>query len=129
MRRQLAGWERKATPVSLLMLDIDHFTRFNDLHGHQTGDAVISEVAMVLSKQLREMYTAYRYGGEEFAILLPSTRTQDSGIVAERIRNAIEQTAITRDNKILKVTISLGIAVVISGDRAVEIIRRADEAL
>lgn len=129
IRKQLAGWERKATPFNLLMLDIDHFKRFNDAHGHQTGDAVLSEVAHVITIQLRDMDTAYRYGGEEFAVLLPSTATCDAGIVAERIRKAIEQAIVRRENKALKVTMSIGFANVISGDKVAETIRRADEAL
>ena len=129
MTRLLSLWERKGFPFSFLMLDIDHFKRFNDTYGHQVGDAILGEVARIISGQLRGMDVAFRYGGEEFAVLLPSTEPRDASVVAERIRAAIEETAITSANTRLTATTSVGVAHAIQFDRSNELVRRADEAL
>ena len=76
------------------MMDIDHFKRLNDSHGHQLGDEVLREVAQIIVGQLRGMDSAFRYGGEEFTVILPSTKSPDACVVAERIRKAIEVSVI-----------------------------------
>jgi diguanylate cyclase (GGDEF)-like protein len=127
--RQLGIWERKSVQFALLMMDLDDFKRLNDTHGHQVGDDVLREVAQLIGGQLRGMDIAYRYGGEEFAVILPSTNAADACLVAERIRKAIEQYVLSSNDMQLSVTASMGVAHAITSDQSVAIIRRADEAL
>ena len=90
LKRRLGEWQRKGTPCTLVLMDIDFFKKFNDTHGHQVGDEVLRQVAKVLAKQSREMDVPCRYGGEEFAAILPATDAVNACKVAERIRAAIE---------------------------------------
>jgi diguanylate cyclase len=129
LKRRLNEFERKGTHVALVLLDIDFFKKFNDTHGHQVGDEVLRHVAKTLRKQARDMDLPCRYGGEEFAVILPATDTTGACVVAERIRKAVEETAIACEGKQLRVTCSLGLAEVHAGDDAAKIIRRADDAL
>ncbi len=129
MRRRVSEWQRKQTPFSLLMIDIDHFKKFNDTHGHQVGDEVLRQIAKVLLAQTREMDLACRYGGEEFAIILPATKATNACLLAERTLKAIEQSATLCNGKSLKVTASLGLAQIAGKEDASLLIRRADAAL
>jgi diguanylate cyclase len=129
MRRRIAEWERKQAPFTLLILDIDHFKKFNDTHGHQVGDEVLRHVAKMLKQQCRDMDLPCRYGGEEFAVILPATKLAGACISAERIRKAIEDSVTNCEGKSLKVTASLGLAEVVLDDNPSKIIKRADEAL
>jgi diguanylate cyclase len=95
-------------PVSLLMLDIDHFKSINDEHGHPVGDEVIRSVAEILRASLRDGDVPGRYGGEEFGVLLPDTPAAGAAVIAERIRRRIEGAALTRSG--LRATVSVGIA-------------------
>ena len=120
-----AQQERGDQPTAMLMIDIDHFKSFNDEHGHAVGDEVLRKVGAVLAQQLRKGDVAYRYGGEEFCVLLPSTDAREAAAVGERIRRSIETIMLTVD---AKVTASVGVA---AGD-AEELettIDLADEAL
>jgi diguanylate cyclase len=129
MRRRLAEWERKKAPFTLLLLDIDHFKKFNDTHGHQAGDEVLRQVAKVLKAQSRDMDLPCRYGGEEFAVILPATKTDGACTVAERIRQAIADSETKFEAKTLKVTSSIGVAEVLVEDSLARVIKRADEGL
>lgn len=129
LRRRLAEWTRKATPCTLVFLDIDHFKRFNDTHGHQVGDEVLRQVGKVLTAQCRDMDLPCRYGGEEFAVILPATDPSKACVVAERIRAAIENSATICDGKKLKITCSLGVAGTLGEDDPARLIRRADDGL
>lgn len=95
---------------TLMMLDIDHFKNVNDTYGHVAGDKVIAEVSRVIRENVRETDFAARYGGEEFAICLTNTSVNSANILAERLRQAIEDTSITDDGNVIKVTISIGMA-------------------
>ena len=129
MRRRIAEWERKQVPFTLLLLDIDHFKKFNDTHGHLVGDEVLRQVAKVLKAQSRDMDLPCRYGGEEFAVILPATKVDGACILAERIRKAIEDSVTKCDGKTLKVTTSLGVAEVVINDNPGRVIKRSDEGL
>ncbi len=100
--------------LSVFLTDIDHFKKFNDTYGHQLGDLVLKEVAKMLINGCRDSDIACRYGGEEFAIILPETKIEESIFFAERIRNAIEIMEIRNPTnigeKFLKTTVSVGIA-------------------
>jgi diguanylate cyclase len=127
--RRFAEWQRRHTPFSLLILDIDHFKKFNDSHGHLAGDEVLRNVGKILVKTARQMDLACRYGGEEFAVVLPGTDIQEARVAAERFRKAIEGAVVRFDEKLLSVTASIGVARVADNDEVAHLIRRADEAL
>src|SRR5215469_3137481 len=99
LARRFDQWHRHNIPLSLLMVDVDSFKRFNDEHGHQTGDEVLRAIAHMLNKTLRQMDLAARFGGEEFAILLPGTNLHSATTVAERVRAAIASETIFHGGK------------------------------
>jgi len=110
---ELKRAERRHSPVSLLMIDIDHFKQLNDKYGHQAGDQVLRDVASLLVKDMREIDTVARYGGEEFVIVLPETTHQGAMLVANRLRRSVETApffAGSPDQR-TTVTISIGVAV------------------
>jgi diguanylate cyclase len=129
LKRRLSEWERKRIHCTLVLLDIDFFKKFNDSHGHQAGDEVLKHVAKVLKGECRDMDLPCRYGGEEFAVILPTTDGFSSCSVAERIRVAIESTEVKYQGKTLKVTCSLGVSQFETRDDVARLIRRSDEAL
>ena len=105
-------WERcrrYGRPMSLVMMDLDHFKRLNDEHGHLLGDQVLREVAVAIGQALRSTDTAYRYGGEEIAVLLRETGLEDAEAAAERLRTAVAGIAL-EDHPDLTVTTSAGVA-------------------
>jgi diguanylate cyclase (GGDEF)-like protein len=129
--RQIARSRRSSQPLALLMVDIDHFKRLNDRHGHATGDVVLKAVARQLSDALRPSDLLVRYGGEEFVALLPGAGPDSAATAAERLRRAIEQADCTgvEPGARLKVTVSIGVAVLHGGDSLAGLIERADVAL
>lgn len=100
---------RHELPLTVLLLDLDHFKRVNDTHGHLAGDEVLKQTAARIVGCIRETDTLARYGGEEFALILPETETQGASIVAERIRSTIADTPILFENVSLPVTTSIGL--------------------
>lgn len=102
--------QRAHQPTSLIMMDIDHFKSVNDTYGHTVGDDVIRMVARVISDTLRGTDVAGRYGGEEYAVILPDTNGEDAVILAERLRVNVEEQVITVGQTSFQVTISLGVA-------------------
>ena len=107
--RTIDGVARSGNPALLLMLDIDHFKKINDAHGHQTGDKVLQSVARCVASCVRPMDTVARYGGEEFSVVLPNCHTAFGATVAERIRSTIEALVISISPTLsLQVTISIG---------------------
>ena len=126
--REQARCERYGTPLSLLMLDIDAFKAVNDTHGHAAGDAVICETAARIAGGLRDVDTAFRLGGEEFLVLLPSTALEAAVAVAERLRTAVSDTPVAATGE--RVTASFGVTELVRGQEGWEAaMRRADAAL
>jgi diguanylate cyclase (GGDEF)-like protein len=124
--------ERGAGRVSVVILDVDRFKSVNDRFGHATGDLVLREVANRIRANLREIDVACRYGGEEFAVLLPGTSLSEAAAIGERLRREIEGTVVEADSGALSVTVSVGIAATSDGNErwAIDpLIERADEAL
>ncbi len=113
-------------PLSLVFIDIDYFKRINDQHGHAVGDSVLKELATLTASQIQRDDLLARWGGEEFLLLCPLTRSHDARIIAERLRAAI---AANRWPAGLRVTSSFGIAESMAGEDLSEGIRRADEAM
>lgn len=116
--------------LSLIMTDIDHFKKVNDVHGHQAGDYILKQVAEVLKKSFRKTDIVCRYGGEEFLIILPATDLKGTAAAAEKLRANVEAERIEFEGTHIPVTISLGIAEVnIGAETYNETIARADQAL
>ena len=107
-----------------MMSDVDNFTSYNDTFGHQEGDTVIKEVGQVLSKNLREIDIACRYGGDEFAVILLETKIFKAEIVAQKFQKALENLDFKR-----KITLSIGIAAYTGNLDRHELILKADQAL
>lgn len=119
-------------PLSLLMIDIDFFKKFNDTHGHLVGDQVLKLVARTLTENLKGKDIVSRYGGEEFVILLPQTKLVDANKVADALRNSVAQKKIVRkdNNQSLGgVTISIGVAQYHGGEQLSGFLKRADGGL
>lgn len=119
-------------PLSLLMIDIDHFKSFNDTWGHMTGDQVLRLVAMALKTSIRPTDIAARFGGEEFAIILPQTPLKPAKIIAERVRQAVMARELVKRStgeSLGRVTISVGVASFRRGDTAPILLERADRCL
>jgi diguanylate cyclase (GGDEF)-like protein len=113
--------KRTGEPFAIVMADIDHFKKYNDEHGHDEGDRILSSVGRVITESVREMDIAVRFGGEEFIVLAPEADIESARVIAERIRVNIK--------KIAGVTISLGVSQYRDNLSAEEIIKKADEAL
>lgn len=126
MTEELLRMRRTAQPVALLLLDIDEFKAFNDSFGHPRGDEVLRQVARQLSRTVRDSDLAVRYGGEEFAVILPGSDLASAGEVAERIRSAIEGGQWSER----PITISIGVAVAASVAATLpDLLEHADRAL
>ncbi|HEX2731980.1 MAG TPA: GGDEF domain-containing protein [Polyangiaceae bacterium] len=127
---EMAFSARHGQPLSLLMLDVDHFKRFNDKYGHPAGDLVLQSVARQIEGTLRTEDLFARYGGEEFAVLVRNTSELDSLVVAERIRALVERTPTFWEGMPLQVTISVGVACnAATAEPPNALIKRADQAL
>jgi diguanylate cyclase len=123
---------QEKAPLSLLLIDIDHFKHFNDTYGHQLGDQVLRLVAKTLTDCVKGRDVTARFGGEEFAILLPNTALRDAKTVAEQIRATMLRRRIVRKNsgdELGMVTLSLGVSSLRRGEVSTYFIGRADAAL
>lgn len=116
-------------PTSIMMADLDHFKSINDTHGHLVGDKVLMEVARRLNTAVRDFDLLGRYGGEEFLIVLKGTPLSTAINVAERVRTHVAAGPVSLHGIKVKVTISIGVAVIQPGDNVEEFIKRADKAL
>ncbi|MEZ5653364.1 MAG: GGDEF domain-containing protein [Burkholderiaceae bacterium] len=122
----------ESTALTLLMVDIDHFKKVNDEHGHLFGDKVIQGIGRILSEGVMRKDAVCRYGGEEFALILPQTDEEGGTAVAERIRKTVSRSRIRRANsdKVLtNISVSIGVAQLKAGEAAEELVERADRAL
>lgn len=130
LKHEYARHSRYGNDCALVMFDIDHFKQVNDTYGHPGGDRVIQRVADVVREHVRDSDICGRYGGEEFALLLPDTDKEGGHILAERLRASIEALVVTHENKAIRFTISLGVADLRkpAADYQ-ELIERADQAL
>ena len=120
---------RHLQPLSLLMLDIDHFKQINDNHGHTVGDTVLKAVAGSIKNQLRNVDMVFRFGGEEFLILLSNTARDAASMVGERLRQAAQAQDYWADETRIELTVSLGCSTLLAGESAESLLRRADNAL
>jgi diguanylate cyclase (GGDEF)-like protein len=133
MKRLETEWEsstRAGTPLSLIMIDIDHFKKVNDSHGHGIGDLVLKETASVLRRTTRQGEEASRLGGEEFLVICPNTNEAQAAVCAERLRSAVERNMIKSGTFDGTVTISLGVAQRTDGMTSFDtLLKAADDAV
>ncbi|WP_339489619.1 GGDEF domain-containing protein [Pseudomonas rhizophila] len=127
--REIDMAKRHVQPLSLLMLDIDHFKRVNDSHGHGIGDEVLKGVAEAIKNQLRNVDMVFRFGGEEFLILLSNTSRDAAALVGERLRHAAQAQDYFAAGTRIELTVSLGCATLLPGESVESLLRRADNAL
>jgi two-component system cell cycle response regulator len=121
--------EAKEAPLTVLMMDIDHFKRCNDTYGHRGGDAVLKQVAARLRNEMRGSDFAARYGGEEFCVVLPDCPLRAAARIAERCRLAIARRPTQFEGRMITATISIGLAERRAGEDAGALLGRADKAL
>jgi diguanylate cyclase (GGDEF)-like protein len=118
-------------PLSVALVDVDHFKRINDEHGHQSGDLVLCEIANTMRQRLRPTDFIARYGGEEFVLIFPRTTVDGARVAAERQREAVQATVLTRRDgtQLPPATISIGLSELVPGDDVARLLQIADEAL
>jgi two-component system, cell cycle response regulator len=129
LQREVARSRRHNHPVGVVLLDIDHFKKVNDTHGHPVGDQVLRTLSAVVAAAVRSEDTLYRYGGEEFVALLPHVDLAKEMLVAERIVAKVAHTPLRIGASDLQITVSAGAAVLRTQDDGEALVARADEAL
>lgn len=134
LQREIKRSKRYSYPLSLIMIDIDYFKKYNDTYGHLMGDLTLKLIAEVLKDNIRTSDILCRYGGDEFVIILPHTNLLSAMNVAEKLRKTVENYNLYRggpnkSKKQIHLTISLGISAYRDGDTAEELIKQADQAL
>jgi diguanylate cyclase len=127
--QMIKEFKRYKNPAALLIIDIDHFKLFNDDYGHKAGDAVLKSVALLIKDAVRNTDMVFRYGGEEFVVLLDKLDLKNALAVAEKVRVQIENYTLTNNAIVLNVTVSIGLSCFKEGDVESSIFERADKAL
>ncbi len=127
--REVERSHRHNLPLSLLVIDLDHFKSINDTLGHSAGDAMLRNLTSCIGDTLRSTDTLYRYGGEEFVVILAGTQDDGAALVAERLRTEIAQYPFTYNDSKLKITASIGVASLSKRDDAKRLFNKADAAL
>jgi diguanylate cyclase len=120
------------TPLALVVIDIDHFKRFNDLYGHLTGDQVLRLVGMTMREQVKSRATLARFGGEEFGIVLPDAGPDEAHTVAEAIRQSVLNRELIKRStgeSLGRITVSVGVASFRQGETAMSLLERADQSM
>ncbi|RMG38232.1 MAG: GGDEF domain-containing protein [Gammaproteobacteria bacterium] len=128
LQREVDLAHRQAAPLSMLVIDADHFKRFNDTYGHAFGDEVLRALAGALSATVRRSDLLFRYGGEEFVILASHTSRDGAALLAERLRQAVNQIT-TISGRDIALSVSIGVAELAEGETAEELFKRADDAV
>jgi diguanylate cyclase (GGDEF)-like protein len=127
--REINYAKRHQTHLSLLLMDLDHFKLINDNYGHLAGDSILAQVATLCLSVNRSTDLIYRYGGEEFVVMLPNAFIPHAWMVAERLRAHIAKHNFMYQHNIIKVTTSIGLAELKTEDNPHSLIQRADKAL
>lgn len=127
--REFARSKRYGSPLSVAIIDIDFFKKINDTYGHLCGDYVLKEVAYNMVNNFRQTDFVFRYGGEEFAVILTETPDENAKVPLERLRKLIENTKFSFNGENIKVTVSIGVSSNINCDIAWNMFEVADKAL
>jgi len=110
LEREMGRCHRYSRPLTLMIFDIDHFKKINDVHGHLAGDYVLRELAQTIKRLVRKEQCFARYGGEEFAVVIPEDGGDKARIFAEKIRRTLEDKQFAFENQVIPVTVSIGVA-------------------
>lgn len=129
LEQEVSLVRRHGGVLALLMVDVDHFKQVNDCFGHTTGDRSLVSVANCIAGCVRSSDTLFRYGGEEFCMLLPRTGARGAWRLAERVREAVRVLRIPAGSETIRLTASVGVASLAPGDDAADLLRKADAAL
>lgn len=129
LQREVNRAQRYDLPLTMLMIDLDHFKSVNDNYGHSTGDAVLKEAVNCIQQGLRISDQPFRFGGEEFVVLLADTNADDARVVAERIRGCIEANTVINNEFVVRFTASIGLAELKPQDNEQTLFDHADKAL
>ena len=130
LKGEIGRSNRYKHPLSLLLLDIDHFKKYNDTYGHLEGDKVLVRLGQVIKQVLRKMDSAYRYGGEEFTVILPETVGAEAETVAQRLRITVENESFAPETvEVVPITISVGVTEYNPKEDIATFIQRADQAM
>lgn len=129
LQRELKISQRSGRPLSLLVADMDWFKQINDRLGHATGDQLLQSVAKAIGAALRETDQVFRYGGEEFVVVLSNTSNAEAVAIAERIRSQLEKRDLATDSGPVHATISIGVSTSAADDTRDTLFKRADSAL
>lgn len=131
LEREVARAGRYGSEIVLCMADLDHFKKINDTYGHPAGDRVLSEIGRMLKECFRQSDLVCRYGGEEFAVILPNTRIEEARTVCERLREMVAGYAFEYEAAQFQMTVSIGIAKLdgFESKTPMELVAKADQAL
>lgn len=129
MQRELSHAHRQGSSCALIIIDIDHFKAVNDKYGHIVGDCALKAVANMMAKCKRDGDLLFRYGGEEFVVLMRDTKMEGAGLLAERIRSYIETHPCSCSGADLNIRVSIGVSVLQKKDSPASLFTRADQAL
>lgn len=129
LQREVELAQRQTTPLSLIVLDIDNFKQINDRYGHSTGDQALKALSRTINQSMRRSDMAFRFGGEEFVLVLSNTDASAATIVAERLRQAVADSHCTDNTKTFRFTVSIGVAELEVDEQAYHLFERADMAL
>ena len=131
IKQAAARTSRSGNPYSLLMIDLDYFKNFNDTYGHQAGDSILQLVANAIKVSARDADICCRYGGEEFAVILPDTKAKNAEVLAERIHKQVAEVSAEQPSKCMPITVSIGISCANrrSNSHPTHLIEEADQAL
>lgn len=130
LESEMGRCQRYQHPLSLMLLDIDHFKQYNDSYGHLEGDKVLVRIAKIITEGLRTIDSAFRYGGEEFTAILPETRGEEAQKVAQRLRSVVEAEPFCPEpGKVAGITISIGVTELRPKEKKSEFVQRADQAM
>ncbi|MCW9012403.1 MAG: GGDEF domain-containing protein [Gammaproteobacteria bacterium] len=129
LRREVNLSQRHQHDFSILVIDIDYFKKVNDSYGHSAGDEVLKNVASIIQDNIRETDMLFRYGGEEFVVLLSNSDCEASYVIADRILESVSETSIAYEDQQLSVSVSIGLACLNIADTGSSLFNRADNAL
>ncbi|MGO9112467.1 MAG: diguanylate cyclase [Thermoguttaceae bacterium] len=129
LERRFSECQRTGAPLSVMLLDVDHFKDFTDTHGHRAGDEALRVLAGALGPAMRQMDVVTRYGGEEFLVILPGTTIDCATLVAERTRQDISKTVFRYDGKESSLTVSIGVAQLTPNEHVTRMLERVDHAM